>query len=146
MTLKWVLCFALILGMGASAARPPIRPPTPLRIKFQAATVEEFIERYRTDVSRAGIFIRTTEAPPLGSAVKLDFRLRGGASLLSGTATVAWIRESDPARPFPPPGMGLRFRALDGPGQLLIERIAAEKTKRGEDRAESRYERGFRKH
>jgi molecular chaperone DnaK len=83
-----------------------------LRIKFKSASLDEFISRYGADVSPGGIFIRTKQPVDVGTSLQFDFTLADSSALLSGLGTVAWVRESDPARANNVPGMGLRFDKL----------------------------------
>jgi molecular chaperone DnaK len=69
-----------------------------LRIKFKSASLDEFISRYGVDVSPGGIFIRTKQPVDVGTSLQFDFTLADGSPLLAGLGTVAWVRESDPAR------------------------------------------------
>ena len=36
------------------------RAPLSLKVRFKSATVDEFIEQYATDISRGGIYIKST--------------------------------------------------------------------------------------
>jgi molecular chaperone DnaK len=105
-------------------------PPVNLRIKFRSESLPQFIERYATDVSRGGIFIRTREPLAVGTQLKLDFQYQGGAPLMAGDGTVVWVREFDPSRANVPPGMGVRFDKLAPDSQVVLEQILVEKAAR----------------
>ncbi len=100
-----------------------------LRIKFKSASLDEFISRYGVDVSPGGIFIRTKQPVEVGTSLQFDFTLADGSALLSGLGTVAWVRESDPARANNVPGMGLRFDKLVPESQHTHQLILAEKAR-----------------
>ena len=100
-----------------------------LRIKFKSASLEEFISRYGVDVSPGGIFIRTKQPVDVGTTLQFDFTLADGSPLLVGLGTVAWVRESDPARANNVPGMGLRFDKLVPESQHTHQVILAEKAR-----------------
>jgi uncharacterized protein (TIGR02266 family) len=100
-----------------------------LRIKFKSASLDEFISRYGVDVSPGGIFIRTKQPVDVGTSLQFDFTLADGSSLLAGLGTVAWVRESDPARANNVPGMGLRFDKLVPESQHTHQLILAEKAR-----------------
>ena len=101
-----------------------------LRIRFKSASLDEFIGRYGADVSPGGIFIRTKQPVEVGTSLQFDFSLADGSSLLSGLGTVAWVRESDPARANSVPGMGLRFDKLTPESQHTHQMILAEKARK----------------
>ena len=105
-------------------------PPVNLRIKFRSESLPQFIERYATDVSRGGIFIRTREPLAVGTQLKLDFQYQGGSPLMAGDGTVVWVREFDPSRANVPPGMGVRFDKLAPESQVVLEQILVEKAAR----------------
>lgn len=100
-----------------------------LRIRFKSASLDQFIGRYGADVSPGGIFIRTKQPVDVGTSLQFDFTLGDGSPLLSGMGTVAWVRESDPARANNVPGMGLRFDKLTAESQHTHQLILAEKAR-----------------
>jgi uncharacterized protein (TIGR02266 family) len=101
-----------------------------LRIKFKSASLDDFINRYGVDVSPGGIFIRTKQPIEVGTTLKFEFSLADGSPLLTGTGTVAWVRENDPGRPNNVPGMGLRFDKLVPESQHAHQAILAEKARK----------------
>jgi molecular chaperone DnaK len=101
-----------------------------LRIRFKSASLDEFIGRYGADVSPGGIFIRTKQPVEVGTSLQFEFSLADGAPLLFGMGTVAWVRESDPARANNVPGMGLRFDKLTPESQHTHQLILAEKARK----------------
>jgi len=101
-----------------------------LRIRFKSASLDEFISRYGADVSPGGIFIRTKQPVEVGTSLQFDFTLADSSALLSGLGTVAWVRESDPARANNIPGMGLRFDKLSLESQHTHQVILAEKARK----------------
>lgn len=118
--------------------------PITLKIKFKSASLDQFIERYSVDVSKGGIFIRTKDPLPIGAQLKFEFQLQDGSPLLAGEGTVVWNRSQDQAKANAAPGMGVRFDRLTGESQNILERILAEKVRRGEGQVESRYDAGMR--
>jgi len=111
-----------------------------LRIRFKSASLDDFIARYGADVSPGGIFIRTKQPVEVGTALRFVFSLGDGSPLLAGTGTVAWVRESDPARANNIPGMGLRFDKLSPDSQHTHQLVLAEKAhKEGKTAGASSY-------
>ena len=88
--------------------------PIPLKVKFpRSANLDEFIERYAADLSRAGVFIRTKQPLPVGTALRFEFQLQDGTPLFHGEGRVAWTRSLDATRPGGgSPGMAAGWRAL----------------------------------
>src|SRR6201986_2769458 len=121
-----------------------MRTPITLKIKFKSSTLDQFIERYSVDVSRGGIFIRTKEPLPVGTQLRFEFQLQDASSLIAGDGTVVWIREHDPARQGVAPGMGVPFDKLAADSQKVLDKILAEKQKRGDAQLESRFDAGVR--
>src|SRR5215831_19042079 len=119
-------------GIAVQDSRRDMRTPVTLKIKFKSASLNQFIERYSVDVSRGGIFIRTKEPLPVGTQLKFEFQLQDASSLIAGEGTVVWIREHDPNRAGVAPGMGVRFDKLHQQSTQVLDRILAEKNKRGD--------------
>jgi uncharacterized protein (TIGR02266 family) len=110
---------------------PPTSPndsaePVLFRLKLDCDSVDEFIDRYKADVSRGGIVIRTMKPLAVGTRVKLDLQLRNGAPLISGDGKVVWTREPD-AGSGPFPGMGIRLGKLTRPSQDVINQTLSYK-------------------
>jgi type IV pilus assembly protein PilZ len=75
------------------------------------ASGETFLFSYITNISEMGIFIRSDDPPPIGSALRLRFARTNGETLeLDGV--VAWINPLRPAGENLNPGMGVRFSSL----------------------------------
>jgi uncharacterized protein (TIGR02266 family) len=130
--------------MASENHRRDTRAPITLKIKFKSASLDQFIERYSVDVSRGGIFIRTKEPLAVGTLLRFEFQLQDASSLIAGDGTVIWVREYDPNRTGVAPGMGVRFDKLQPASLQILEKILAEKSKRGETLTESRFDAGVR--
>jgi molecular chaperone DnaK len=102
--------------------------PVSLRFRFDSETVEQFAERYASDVSRGGIFVQSRQPLAVGTRLKLDLQLLNGTSLIVGEGTVHWTREPDPAKPNTVPGMGIRFNKLSGRSQQVIDTVLSQRT------------------
>lgn len=75
------------------------------------ASGESFLFSYITNISEMGIFIRSEDPPPVGTALRLRFSIDGEEPLaLDGT--VVWINPLRPSGDNPNPGMGVRFTEL----------------------------------
>src|SRR5690242_4228365 len=100
--------------------------PVSLKIKFKSASLQQFIDHYSDDINQGGIFIRTREPLPVGTALRFEFQLKDASPLLSGEGTVIWARE--PAtNPGLAPGMGVRFDKLPADSQHQLKSILTSK-------------------
>jgi uncharacterized protein (TIGR02266 family) len=108
-------------------SRQASRSPVTLKIKFKSATIDQFIERYSVDISHGGIFIRTKDPLPVGTALRFEFQLKDASPLITGDGTVVWTREFDANRSGVAPGMGVRFDRLPNESQEVLEQILAHK-------------------
>jgi uncharacterized protein (TIGR02266 family) len=94
-----------------------------LLVKLTYSGVDEFTQRYATNLSDGGMFVRTREPQPVGTELHFRVELANGQRVLQGLATVRWVRgANDPAGPA---GMGLQFRSLDEASRVLVERMLA---------------------
>lgn len=92
-----------------------------LRIKFKSETFGAFLERYSTDVSEGGIFIRTKKPLDVGTRLKFEFQLQTGAPLIVGEGVVAWTREKK--EPGKPAGMGVSFEKISDDSRETLATI-----------------------
>jgi molecular chaperone DnaK len=103
-----------------------------LRVKLSYGSVDEFVERFATNISRGGVFIRTRDPKPVGTQVDLELRLSQGDLVVRARGVVRWIAEEDrAARPPAAPGMGIEFLALDEASRQVVERIVTHRESRG---------------
>jgi uncharacterized protein (TIGR02266 family) len=94
-------------------------PRADAQFEVQYRTAQEFILAYSRNISGGGIFVRTTQPPPLNTEVRLRFTLPGVARLLELRGLVVWTNASVTGSAFPP-GMGIKFLDLDPDGARLI--------------------------
>ena len=81
--------------------------------------IGEFAVEYVTNISRTGVFIKSSSALPVGTEVRIHFTiLMDGIETIEGTGEVV-RHESDP------PGMGVVFKDLSEDSRALIERLMA---------------------
>lgn len=99
------------------------RAPVSLKVRFKSATVDEFIEHYCKDVSRGGIFIKSSQPMPIGTLLKFQFQLKDESQLIRGVGRVVWTRSEERAGPERPSGMGIKFIKMDNESRVMVERI-----------------------
>ncbi len=95
-------------------------------MKLAHSGVDEFVEKYATNLSPGGMFIRSREPKPLGTVVNFKVEIAGGTRVLQGSAIVKWVRA--PNDPDGPSGMGVEFSSLDASSEALVIRMLAGKS------------------
>lgn len=94
-----------------------------LRIKFRSENLESFVERYGSDVSPGGIFIRSKTPLEIGTKVSFTLSLINGVPVLLGEGTVVWARKPESESPGGNPGMGIRFDQLTDESRMKLNRV-----------------------
>ena len=112
-------------------ARKDKRTLLSLKIRYKSATLEDFIERYSTDISRGGVFIKASKPLPVGTLLKFEFMLQDQSTLIHGVGRVVWRREEAEADAQNPPGMGIKFIKMDPESRSVVRRIAEERVEPG---------------
>ena len=95
-----------------------------VQVKVSSQDVDEFVEHFATNISRAGIFIQCRDPKPKGTILIFEIQLKGGKAAIRGKGEVIWTRirsEDEPSTK--PPGMGVKFLALDKPSKAVVKRI-----------------------
>ena len=107
--------------------------PVELALRLAFGSIEEFILRYATNISRGGMFVRTRDPRPSGTPVLFDLQLKSGEHVIRGEGVVVWsAAPSAPGEAPRQPGMGVRFTALDPESRALVERVVAARGEAGE--------------
>ncbi len=96
-------------GPGGVERRRHERFDTTLSVDWTSD--ENFLFSYITNISEMGIFIRSDDPPPVGTALRLRFSMED-AEPLELEGVVAWINPVRPTGENLNPGMGVRFDAL----------------------------------
>ncbi len=92
-----------------------------LLVKLAHKGVEEFAQKYATNLSEGGMFIRTREPKPRGTELNFKVEIADGQRVLQGIAVVRWTRAANDLAG--PPGMGLEFLQLDDASRALVDRM-----------------------
>lgn len=99
-----------------------------LNVRYKSATVDEFIENHSHDVSKGGIFIKTSTPFPQGTLLKFEIRLAGDQAVIAGVGRVVWKREPTHAGGVErPAGMGVKFIKIDESSRAVIDRLVGAK-------------------
>jgi uncharacterized protein (TIGR02266 family) len=102
-----------------------------LNVRYKSATVDEFIENHSHDVSKGGIFIKTSTPFPQGTLLKFEIRLAGDQAVIAGVGRVVWKREPSTAGAERPAGMGVKFIKIDENSRAVIDRLVNAKEDAG---------------
>ncbi len=109
-----------------------------MTVRYKSATIDDFVEHHSDNVSRGGIFIKTSSPFPPGTLLKFEIRIADDEAVLAGVGRVVWKRDEPGDAEDEPAGMGVKFIKLDEKSRALISRLVeAAKGK------ESKYDRGF---
>jgi uncharacterized protein (TIGR02266 family) len=109
-------------GDPRSTAVRRATPRSTLRVRCGCATEQEFVQRYATDISARGMFLRTGRQLPLGARVRFELVLQSGRCALGGVGRVAWLRAAEPALGRAA-GAGVAFERLRRGDRAVIERM-----------------------
>jgi uncharacterized protein (TIGR02266 family) len=108
-------------------ARKDKRTLLSLKIRYKSATLEDFIERYSSDISRGGVFIKAKKPLAVGTLLKFEFILQDQSTLIHGVGRVVWRRDEAEADPENPSGMGIKFIKMDPESRSVVQRIAEDR-------------------
>jgi uncharacterized protein (TIGR02266 family) len=119
--------------MSQDTRKDPRAKIVSLNVRYKSATVDEFIDNHASDVSKGGIFIKTSTPFPQGTLLKFEIRLAGDQSVIAGVGRVVWKREPGGAGTGPDraAGMGVKFIKLDDASRQVIDRLAASRPDSG---------------
>lgn len=106
--------------------RKTVRKPIALKVKFRSKNLEEFVEKYATNISTGGIFIKTKKPLPVGTIIDLEIKLLEDEPLLKGKGEVVWRKEYAPGMKGQS-GMGIKFVELEEESKKLLERVLTTK-------------------
>ncbi|MER2562065.1 MAG: TIGR02266 family protein [Myxococcaceae bacterium] len=101
--------------------RSNARKAVGLLVKLSYTGVDEFAQRYATNLSDGGMFIRSRDPKPVGTELKFRVEIANGQRVMQGSAIVRWVRGPDD--PAGAPGMGVQFVALDESSKVLVDRM-----------------------
>jgi uncharacterized protein (TIGR02266 family) len=111
---------------GEGDKRVHERHAVELEIEIDSASDHNFYAGITLDLSEGGVFVATHLERAIGTRVELALRLPGSSEPLRCAGEVRWTRaynESSDA----PPGLGIRFVAVEPVVQEAIQRFLAER-------------------
>ena len=119
-------------AMSQDTRKDPRAKIVSLNVRYKSATVDEFIDNHASDVSKGGIFIKTSTPFPQGTLLKFEIRLAGDQSVIAGVGRVVWKRDPAAASGTThPAGMGVKFIKLDDSSRAVIDKLVASREDAG---------------
>jgi hypothetical protein len=92
-------------------------------INKEFESFDAFIQEYVTNISRTGVFIKSTTPLPVGTQVNLRFTvIMEDIESIEGIGEVVRVHTD-------PPGMGVVFRELNAYSQGLIDKLLTQPAK-----------------
>ncbi len=92
-----------------------------LTINKEFESVDQFIEEYVTNISRTGVFIKSSTPPKVGTSVNLRFTvIMNGVETIEGIGEVVRVEKD-------PPGMGVVFRELSAYSKGLLDKLLTQR-------------------
>ena len=74
--------------MSVDEKRVARRAPVVLRIKLRYDSVDNFVQKFATNLSPGGMFISTRTPKPPGTAIKFELRLADDSQVIAGSGNV----------------------------------------------------------
>jgi hypothetical protein len=92
-----------------------------LTINKEFESFDAFIQEYVTNISRTGVFIKSTSPLKVGTQVNLRFTvIMDDIETIEGIGEVVRVEKD-------PPGMGVVFRELSGYSKDLIDKLLTQR-------------------
>jgi uncharacterized protein (TIGR02266 family) len=113
-------------GSGPDKRRFP-RAPLQLLIQHRFNSMDEFVEKWSSDISMGGLFLRTEAPREEGAMIYLQFELTNGDKLIEGLGRVV---RSQPPQEGRVAGMGIEFVSFDDESLTLIEELVTTRVRR----------------
>ena len=117
--------------MRRSAAQPEVcavdsrRIEPRLTINKEFDSFDQFVREYVTNISRTGVFIKTSTPLAVGSIVNLKFTVvMDGVETIEGEGEVVRVEQN-------PAGMGVVFRKLGHYSERLVEKLLTQSSELG---------------
>jgi hypothetical protein len=90
-------------------------------INKEFESFDAFIQEYVTNISRTGVFIKSSSVLPVGTHVNLRFTvIMDDIETIEGIGEVVRVEKE-------PPGMGVVFRELSGYSKDLIDKLLTQR-------------------
>jgi uncharacterized protein (TIGR02266 family) len=118
---------------GASSGTMPVDARTRrehnryrVRLDVTVTSDHNFYAGFAENMSVGGLFIATHQIKSVGDRIDFSLVLPGSSEPLRGVGVVRWVRLYSESSDVPP-GMGIRFEALERGAQRRIEEFLAQR-------------------
>jgi uncharacterized protein (TIGR02266 family) len=118
---------------GASSGAMPVdarprREHNRYRVRLDVTVTSDhnFYAGFAENMSVGGLFIATHQIKAVGDRIDFSLVLPGSSEPLRGVGVVRWVRLYSESSDVPP-GMGIRFEALERGAQRRIEQFLAQR-------------------
>ena len=101
-------------------------PRVDYKVKVALHTPDNFYVGFTGNISEGGLFIVTEVPQPIGSRIKVSFKLPDMKQEVQVEGEVRWIREAGASEL--PPGMGIKFLNLPEGAKRAIEKFIRKRT------------------
>jgi len=98
------------------------RADVTVEVGLEFDSFQGFLSEYSSNISTGGMFVKTTNPPPVGTVLRFSLKLKGDFQLIKGTGEVTWVRMQSQG-PRLPSGIGIRFLSIPDAGVDLIQKI-----------------------
>lgn len=95
-------------------------------LEVSVTSEHNFYAGFVENLSVGGVFIATHQLKPVGERLEFSVRLPNLEHAIRGTGEVRWVRVYSEGSDVPP-GMGIKFDALDEASQRSIESFLAQR-------------------
>ncbi len=101
---------------------PKKRREKRLTVNKEFDSFDSFVSEYVTNVSRSGVFVKSSKPLPLGTEIDLQFTIiADGIETITGVGKVVRVEQN-------PPGMGVIFTQISEYSRDLLDRLLTAKT------------------
>jgi len=94
-----------------------IEPRVPKALSLSYKDKSSFLKAYSTNISKGGLFIKTSDPLPQGTLINLRLQLPDLKEFLKIESLIAWINKKEK----PPAGMGLQFINMSENDNKLLQ-------------------------
>jgi uncharacterized protein (TIGR02266 family) len=98
------------------------RVPFESEVRISYSDLSELVKECAANLSLGGMFVRMSNAPPVGTELSFEINIEAEANLLRGKGRVAWVRRSAWSES-EQPGIGIEFLEIDEMSKAIIFRI-----------------------
>ncbi len=110
---------------GGETKRELGRLALAIKVRVSCASADAFSVHFSENLSKDGVFVRSTSPKPIGSTLEIEYVLQNGLVALRAKGVVRWVRGIDDGGTGPS-GMGVQLTEIDEAGQRFLCSLLAE--------------------